>query len=74
MSTVTASTAMPGTAAALRDIGVTTVYEAAGRAGLLDHDFIAVVPGPAAGPARTAECGQDDNRAVHEAVVEVPLR
>ena len=56
------------TAAALRGIGVTTVYEAAGRTGLLDHDFIPVVPGPAAGPARTAMCGQDDNRAVHEAV------
>lgn len=53
--------------AELAQAGVATVYEAYGRCGLLDVDLIAVCPGrSAAGPARIASCGQDDNRAVHE--------
>ena len=52
--------------AELRDLGVATVYEASGRAGLIDADLVQVVPGSrAAGPARIAYCGQGDNRAVH---------
>jgi 4-hydroxy-4-methyl-2-oxoglutarate aldolase len=50
-------------------LGVATVYEAAGRTGLVDADLIQVVPGSrAAGPARIARCGQNDNRAVHAAM------
>lgn len=53
--------------AALRALGVATVYEASGRNGLANADYMQLVPGSrAAGPARTALCGQDDNRAVHE--------
>lgn len=55
------------TVAALRELGVSTVYEAAGRKGLVDADFHQLVAGSsAAGPARVALCGQNDNRAVHE--------
>ncbi len=47
-------------------LGVATVYEAAGRAGLVEGPWIQVVPGSrAAGPARTVRCGQDDNLMVH---------
>lgn len=54
----------------LAELGVATVYEAAERAGLIDIPLIQVVPGSrAAGPARTAMCGQDDNLMVH-AVIE----
>jgi 4-hydroxy-4-methyl-2-oxoglutarate aldolase len=36
---------------------------------MIDAEFHTVVPGArVAGPARTALCGQDDNRAVHEAM------
>ncbi|MGW3887760.1 4-carboxy-4-hydroxy-2-oxoadipate aldolase/oxaloacetate decarboxylase [Micromonospora chokoriensis] len=49
--------------------GVATVYEAAGRRGLIDVDLVQVVPGSrVAGVARTVVCGQGDNRAVHEAM------
>ncbi|WP_375001210.1 4-carboxy-4-hydroxy-2-oxoadipate aldolase/oxaloacetate decarboxylase [Aeromicrobium sp. CTD01-1L150] len=55
--------------AELARLGVSTVYEAAGRRGLLDHEWRQVVPGSrACGPARTALCATGDNRAVHEAV------
>src|SRR5690606_24333175 len=57
---------------ALRDPGVATVYEAAGRVGLIDADLIQVVPGSrAAGPARIAYCHQGDNRAVHAVMAAV---
>ncbi len=47
-------------------LGVATVYEAAGRTGLVDGPWVQVVPGSrAAGPARTVLCGQDDNLMVH---------
>lgn len=51
----------------LAEAGVATVYEAAGRKGLVDADLESIIPGSrVAGPVRTALCGQDDNRAVHE--------
>ncbi len=53
----------------LAEAGVATVYEAGGREGMIDAEFHSLIPGSkAAGPARTALCGQDDNRAVHEAM------
>lgn len=58
-----------GTVAELRRAGVATVYEARGRQGLIDADFIQLIPGSrAAGPARTVRCAQNDNRGVHELV------
>src|SRR6185312_2042829 len=46
--------------------GVATVYEAAGRVGLIDIPLHQIVPGSrAAGPARTVRCGQADNLMVH---------
>jgi 4-hydroxy-4-methyl-2-oxoglutarate aldolase len=54
----------------LRRLGTATVYEAAGREGLVDLTFEHVIPGSrAAGPARTVLCGQGDNLMVH-AVIE----
>ncbi|GAA4728803.1 dimethylmenaquinone methyltransferase [Phytohabitans rumicis] len=51
----------------LARLGVATVYEASGRQGLVDEDFIRLIPGSAvAGPARIARCGPADNRTVHE--------
>lgn len=51
----------------LAEAGVATVYEAYGRCGLLDVDLTPLAAGGrAAGPARIALCGQNDNRAVHE--------
>jgi 4-hydroxy-4-methyl-2-oxoglutarate aldolase len=53
----------------LAEAGVATVYEAAGRTGLVEADLRPVLSGArAAGPACTVRCGQDDNRAVHEAM------
>jgi 4-hydroxy-4-methyl-2-oxoglutarate aldolase len=50
----------------LAELGVATVYEAAGREGLLDLALIQLLPGSrVAGPARTVLCGQDDNLMVH---------
>lgn len=52
----------------LAEAGVATVYEAAGRRGLIDLELEPLLPGTrVGGPARIALCGQDDNRAVHEA-------
>lgn len=46
--------------------GVATVYEAAGRAGLIDVPLIQIISGSrVAGTARTVRCGQDDNLMVH---------
>lgn len=46
--------------------GVATVYEAAGRAGLIDVPLTQIIPGSrVAGPARTVRCGQGDNLMVH---------
>ena len=57
--------------AELARLGTATVHEAAGRAAVVDIPLIQVVPGSrAAGPARTVQCGQDDNLMVHAAVAE----
>jgi 4-hydroxy-4-methyl-2-oxoglutarate aldolase len=53
----------------LARLGTATVYEAAGRRGLVDADLVQLVPGSrAAGPARTVRCGQGDNLMVHAAM------
>ncbi len=53
----------------LAALGTATVHEASGRAGLVDCEFVQVVPGSrAAGPARTVRCGQGDNLMVHAAM------
>lgn len=50
-------------------LGSATVYEAGGRRGYVEADLHQLVPGSrAAGPARTARCGQDDNLMVHAAM------
>lgn len=52
--------------------GVATVYEAAGRAGLIDVPLFQIIPGSrVAGPARTVQCGQDDNLMVHAVLDQV---
>jgi 4-hydroxy-4-methyl-2-oxoglutarate aldolase len=52
--------------------GVATVYEAAGRAGLIDIPLHQLVPGSSvAGPARTVRCGQADNLMVHAVLDQV---
>jgi 4-hydroxy-4-methyl-2-oxoglutarate aldolase len=56
----------------LRRLGTATVYEARGRQGLVDAEFIQLDPGSrAAGPARTVRCAQNDNRGVHELVARI---
>jgi 4-hydroxy-4-methyl-2-oxoglutarate aldolase len=51
---------------ALARLGSATVYEAAGREGMVDLSFEQVIPGSrAAGSARTVRCGQGDNLMVH---------
>ena len=53
----------------LARLGTATVYEAAGREGLVDLDLQRIVPGSrAAGPARPVRCGQGDNLMVHAAI------
>jgi 4-hydroxy-4-methyl-2-oxoglutarate aldolase len=53
----------------LARLGSATVYEAGGRGGFVDFPLIQLVPGSrAAGPARTALCGQSDNLMVHAAM------
>jgi 4-hydroxy-4-methyl-2-oxoglutarate aldolase len=54
--------------AELARLGVATVYEASGRAGLIDVSFELWPHERVAGPARTVRCGQDDNLAVHAAM------
>lgn len=55
--------------ARLAGYGVATVYEAAGRSGLIDLPLVPLLPGTRiAGPARTVACAQDDNLTVHAAV------
>ena len=50
----------------LAHYGVATVYEAAGRTGLIDIPLTQIIPGSrVAGPARTVRCGQGDNLMVH---------
>jgi 4-hydroxy-4-methyl-2-oxoglutarate aldolase len=53
----------------LAELGSATVYEAAGREGLIDLDLHQLIPGSrAAGPALTVRCGQGDNLMVHAAM------
>lgn len=53
----------------LVELGSATLYEAAGREGLLDLPLTQVVPkSRVAGPARTVLCGQGDNVMVHAAI------
>jgi 4-hydroxy-4-methyl-2-oxoglutarate aldolase len=53
----------------LARLGVATVHEAQEKRGLVDLPLLQVVPGSrAAGPARTALCGNGDNLMVHAAV------
>lgn len=53
----------------LAELGTATVYEAAGRVGLVDADLTQVIPGTrVAGPARTVRCGAGDNLMVHAAM------
>jgi 4-hydroxy-4-methyl-2-oxoglutarate aldolase len=50
----------------LARLGSATVYEAAGRTGLVDLDLVQLIPGSrACGPARTVRCAQGDNLMVH---------
>ena len=52
--------------------GVATVYEAAGRTGLIDIPLVQLIPGSrVAGPARTVLCGQGDNLMVHAVMEQV---
>ena len=56
----------------LSELGVATVYEASGREGLIDAPLIQLLPhSRAAGPARTALCGQDDNLMVHAVIEQI---
>ncbi|HVM56539.1 MAG TPA: 4-carboxy-4-hydroxy-2-oxoadipate aldolase/oxaloacetate decarboxylase [Gaiellaceae bacterium] len=60
---------MSGIYEELARLGSATVYEAAGRAGLVDVPLTRIVPGSrAAGPARTVLCGAGDNLMVHAAL------
>jgi 4-hydroxy-4-methyl-2-oxoglutarate aldolase len=58
-----------GAFAELARLGSATVYEAAGREGLVDAELRSVIPGArVCGPARPVRCGQDDNLMVHAAL------
>ena len=55
--------------ARLAELGTATVYEAAGREGLIDIPLTPIIPkSRVAGPARTVLCGQGDNVMVHAAI------
>ena len=52
--------------------GIATVYEAAGRSGLIDIPLVQLIAGSrAAGRARTVRCGQGDNLMVHAVMEQV---
>jgi len=58
--------------ARLGELGVATVYEASGRAGLIDILLYQIIPNSrVAGPARTALCGQGDNLMVHAVIEQI---
>jgi 4-hydroxy-4-methyl-2-oxoglutarate aldolase len=58
--------------AELAALGSATVYEAGGRRGYVDLDLIQILAGTrVAGPARTVQCGQDDNLMVHAVMSQV---
>ena len=53
------------------EFGVSTMFEAAGRTGLIDLELIAHMPeAKVAGRARTVLCGQDDNLMVPAAIAQ----
>jgi len=53
----------------LKELGVATVYEAAGRTGLIDVELHQLLPkSKVAGTARTVACSQSDNLMVHACV------
>jgi 4-hydroxy-4-methyl-2-oxoglutarate aldolase len=55
--------------AALAQLGVATVHEAAGRTGIVDLPLTQIVPGSrVAGPARIARCAPGDNSMVHAVI------
>ncbi|MCB0086104.1 MAG: hypothetical protein KDE47_34425, partial [Caldilineaceae bacterium] len=55
--------------ARLAALGTATVYEAAGRQGLVDLPLMQIVPkSRVAGKARTVLCGQGDNVMVHACI------
>src|SRR5579885_1801319 len=52
--------------------GVATIYEAAGRTGLIDIPLVQLIAGSrVAGRACTVRCGQGDNLMVHAAMDQV---
>ena len=52
--------------------GVATVYEAAGRTGLIDIPLVQLIAGSrVAGPTRTVRCAQGDNLMVHAVMEQV---
>ena len=56
----------------LAALGSATVYEAAGRQGLVDASLVqALDSSRVAGPARTVRCGQDDNLMVHAVMASI---
>ena len=56
----------------LSELGVATIYEAAGREGLIDLPLLQLLPNSrVAGPARTVLCGQDDNLMVHAVIEQI---
>lgn len=56
----------------LAELGTATVYEAAGREGLIDLPLIQIVPhSRVAGKARTVLCGQGDNIMVHACIEQI---
>ena len=56
----------------LAGLGVATVYEAAGRTGLVDIELTRLIPGSrVAGPALPVLCGQGDNLMVHAAIEQI---
>ena len=60
---------MVSVAERLAALGVSTVYEASGRHGLVDLELHQVVPGSrVCGPARTVLCAQGDNLMAHAAM------
>ena len=62
----------PSIEAAAAAYGVSTMFEANGRAGLIDLELIAHMPeAKVAGRARTVMCGQDDNLMVPAAIAHV---
>jgi 4-hydroxy-4-methyl-2-oxoglutarate aldolase len=57
--------------AELARLGVATIHEASGKAGLIDIPLTQVIRGSrVAGPARTAACAQGDNLMVHAVMAE----